>query len=611
MVQKSNAISHRAGAFLFLLATLSIFDANSLLAQGPVLFQNGVVNGASFRPPDFPGGNLAPGSIVSIFGQNLGPGEPVFSPGPNLPTQLSPQQTRVQLNDVVDCPLFYVSSGQVNCQLPPDLAGSQVRLRVITTAGQSNDITVPLGPVGLGLFTRNSNGRGPLVASNDTGDPDPGRRFQLNGPDSTARPGQDLTLWGTGLGPTNPQVPAGQPASGEAPAINQPQVFVGDRPAQLRYTGRAPGFVGLDQVNVVVPPDAPPGCAVPVRIQLGNQVSNIGTIAIHAGGLRCLDPFEDILSGTSHGSIVLHSGLGRLGRGQLGPNPGPGGPGQGMGGMVGPGPGGVGRGGIGPIGLHPGIHPHAGGLGLGSTASLGTDVVTARFVRLAGSSNLDIGIPPAPSNSCNSYFLGPFGNADLFAGPAEFLNAGGLTLNGPGVQLTLGPEPVGIGTLYVSSLPTPLTQGQYTANGLGGPDVGAFGPVNLNVPALLNITTSLAPGTVLSRQNPFTLNWTGGNTNDIVVIHGRVFQSPEGNPPFGELLRNRSQGFVCSTTVGTGQFTIPDYVLNTVPTGALALQITHMPSADGVARFNAAGLDLGGVFRWINTATYLDLVLGP
>ena len=156
----------------------------------------------------------------------------------------------------------------------------------------------------------------------------------------------------------------------------------------------------------------------------------MGTIAIHAGGLRCADPFEDILSGTSHGSVVPNSGLGRLGRGQLGLNPGPGGPGMGMGmgGMVGPGPGGVGRGGIGPVGIHPGIQPHAGGLGLGMTASLGMDVVTARFVRLSGSSNPDIGIPPAPSNSCNSYFLGPFGNADMFAGPVQFLNAGELTL---------------------------------------------------------------------------------------------------------------------------------------------------------------------------------------
>jgi hypothetical protein len=58
-----------------------------------------------------------------------------------------------------------------------------------------------------------------------------------------------------------------------------------------------------------------------------------------------------------------------------------------------------------------------------------------------------------------------------------------------------------------------------------------------------------------------------------------------------------------NATAGEGQFTIPDYVLAKLPDG--------MFSAEGVARFEAAGLDLGGVFRWLDTVTYLDLVLGP
>jgi hypothetical protein len=243
---------------------------------------------------------------------------------------------------------------------------------------------------------------------------------------------------------------------------------------------------------------------------------------------------------------------------------------------------------------------------------LGTEVVTARFVRLASNAHIDIGIPPAPSNACNMYFHGPFANADLFAGPLQLLNAGELTLTGPsGLQLTLAPEPVGTGPLYVAALPNALTSGQYTVSGSGGADVGPFGPVNLNVPALLNVTSNLAPGTVFSRQSGITLMWSGGNPTDIVIIRGRVFQVPLGTPPFGELLRNRSQGFVCSTTAGTGQFTIPQYVLDSVPTGPLALQVTHMPSAEGIARFDAPGLDAGGVFRWLSTTAYLGLTLGP
>jgi uncharacterized protein (TIGR03437 family) len=261
----------RIAGFVIALSVLLSFPWG-LLAQGPTIFSNGVVNGASFRPPDFPGGNLAPGSIVSILGKGLGPGEPVFSPGPNLPTQLGPLQPRVRLNDAADRPLFYASDGQqLNCHLPPDLAGTQVRVRVINSNGQSNEVTIPLGSFGFGLFSRNSNGRGPLIASNFTDDPDPARRFRKNGPNETARHGQTIVLWGTGLGPTNPQVPAGQSINGEARAVNLPEVFIGDRPAQVQYAGRAPEFEGLDQINVVVLPDAPPGCSVPVRVRFGNQ----------------------------------------------------------------------------------------------------------------------------------------------------------------------------------------------------------------------------------------------------------------------------------------------------------------------------------------------------
>ena len=594
---------------LFLLTL--VLSPSKLAAQGPLIFPNGAVNGASFRPPDFPGGAVAPGSLVSIFGQGLGLREPVVAGGFPLPTQLGPLQTRVRINDTADCPLFFISEGQINCQLPDDLAGTQIRLRVINSAGPSNEITVPLGPFGFGFFTRNGNGRGLMVGSNFTDDPDPARRFQLHGPETPARPGQVLLLWGTGLGATLPRIPAGQPSPSSAAAVIQPQVFIGDRPAQVQYAGRAPGFAGLDQIQAVIPPDAPAGCAVPVRIQLGNQISNTGTIAINPGGLRCVDPFEDILAGTSHGSIVLHSGLGRLGSGQLGPGPMMGGPGPGHGGPGGgSGTGGVGRGGIGPIGLHPGLHLHTGGLG--TMASVGPDVVSARFVRLASSSNLDIGIPPAPSNSCQSYPLGAFANADLFAGPVQLLSAGILTLNGPATQLTLSPEPVGSGGLYVAALPSPLAPGTYTVSGSGGAEVGSFGPVNLNVPALLNLTNSLPFGTLVSRQDSLTLTWTGGNPNDAVVIHGRVFSLPSGTtPPYGDLLRFRSHAFICSTTAGTGRFTIPSYVWSTLPAGPLSINVTHMPSADGVARFNAAGLDIGGVFRWINTTAFLDLVLGP
>lgn len=592
------------GVFVFLL--------DPAMAQGPVAFQRGAVNGASFRPQDFPGGQMAPGSIVSIFGEHMGPAAPILASDFPLPTQLGPLQTRIRLNDSEDCPLFMVSAGQINFQLPNDVAGDQVRLRVITSEGQSNEITLPVGAMGMGLFTRNANGRGMLAASNISSN----GQFQIHGPEATVRPGQVLAIWGTGLGETNPPVAAGQPSPSQAPAVNQPQVFIGGQQAEVQYAGRAPGYAGLDQIQVVVPPDTPEGCSVPVRMQLGTHASNIGTIAVSQSGQPCVDALEEIVAGSSHGSIVLSSGLGRLGPGQLGPGAMLGGPLNGsMGGGPGgvrSGPGGVGPGGIGPVGIHPGIPPFSGGLGMGMGGSLGPDVVTARFVRLAGSANADIGVPPVATNSCNSYVLPPYGNADLFAGFIQLLNAGTLTLTGPSTELTLVPESVGIGTLYVAALPAPLTMGTYTVSGSGGPDVGEFGPVDLAVPPLVTVTTILDPGTVFSRQAPLTLDWVGGGSNDIVVIHGRVFVSEEGEiPPVADPMSHRSEAFLCSTSASAGELTVPADIIANLPEGTLVLHVTQLPSASDIARFSATGLDDGGVFRWLISTVFLGLVLGP
>jgi len=570
--------------------------------------------------------------IVSLFGQNFHAGDPVSSDSLPLPLRLGDLGTRVVVNGSIECPLFFVSEGQINCQLPHGLTGATVRLKVVTSQGESSEIAVPLRVTMPGMFTVNRNGRGPVTASNIVADGEMAGALRHHGSDAPVRPGQPLALWCTGLGDTDPPTPAGEQVSGPAPALNQPRVFVGDVEAEVLYAGRAPNFAGLDQMNIVVPPDAPQGCAVPVRVQTEDGLGHIGTIAVEDDQVRCHGPVEDIAPGLSHGSVVLASGLGRLGPGQLGPTAMPGGPfphgddhgpgkgmgpgqmnghqGNGPGGGVGPGPGGVGPDGIGGFGLHPGIHPHSGGPG--EETGLGRDVVTARFVRLASGAEMDIVMPPAASDSCSSFLQPQEEIADMFWGPMEFLDAGELTLQGPGVSLTLGETHTGPGMLYAAALPTPLEQGNYTVAGQGGFDVGMFGPVDLAVPPLLMVATSLEAGTVVSRAGGLMLNWSGGNPDDLVVIHGRAFAIPDdAERPLREPMGFRSQSFMCSTTAGQGGFSIPAYVFASLPDGLLTLNVTHMPSDDGIARFEAQGLDEGGVFRWVSTTAFLDLALEP
>ncbi len=91
-----------------------------------------------------------------------------------------------------------------------------------------------------------------------------------------------ITIYCTGLGDVT-----NRPASGAAALVSPlswtvsiPSVTIGGQPANVTFWGLAPGFVGLYQVNALVPDNAPVGDAVPLVVTQGNIASNTVTIAI-------------------------------------------------------------------------------------------------------------------------------------------------------------------------------------------------------------------------------------------------------------------------------------------------------------------------------------------
>ena len=118
-----------------------------------------VVNSASLAQ-----GTIAPGEIVTILGQGLGPATPaIFDPStPPIPTvlPLAGAQTSVTIGGLA-APLIYTSAGQVSAIVPYAVSGASAAV-VVTYGGLTSiAFTVAVAPVVPGVYTINASGPGP------------------------------------------------------------------------------------------------------------------------------------------------------------------------------------------------------------------------------------------------------------------------------------------------------------------------------------------------------------------------------------------------------------------------------------------------------------------
>jgi uncharacterized protein (TIGR03437 family) len=249
--------------------TLSVRQAGA--SNAPRIASAGVVNAASYA-----GGGVAPGEILVIFGQNLGPaqlaGLELTGDGRLVATQLA--QTRV-LFDGIAAPLIYSSAGQVSVVAPYAIAGrGTVNLQTEYRGVRSNAIALTVLEAKPALFTRDSSGTGAAALLNEDGG--------VNGLDRPARAGSVIVLFGTGEGLPDPVPPDGAVTAGAPlPRPRQTvQVLVDGQPAEVLYAGAAPSLVaGVLQLNVRLPAGVS-GNAVPVRVSVGAAASNVVTVSI-------------------------------------------------------------------------------------------------------------------------------------------------------------------------------------------------------------------------------------------------------------------------------------------------------------------------------------------
>ncbi len=242
--------------------------------QPPVIQQ--VVDAAAFSK------NLASGGLWTIFGfnfensnlkRNAGPGDFVNGAFPDSLACIA-----VTVNGQA-APITYVQTDQINLQ-GPAIPGP-VSIVVVSNAGKQNAMNsatsnVTVAPIAPAFFTF---GGTTSIAAQFANTPNPVANPAVVATGQPAKPGDLVTLYGTGFGPTNPTVAPGALATGITPATTAVTVTIGGvtlAPQDVLYVGLSPQSIsGLYQLNVRIPASTPDG-DIPVVATAGGASTQSG-----------------------------------------------------------------------------------------------------------------------------------------------------------------------------------------------------------------------------------------------------------------------------------------------------------------------------------------------
>ncbi len=232
-------------------------------SSAPLVTPGGVLN--IFRTNL--GDPLAPGAVVQIYGSNLAAGAAI---APSLPLPRNLGGTWVLIGGIA-APLFYVSPGQINAQVPFELAPGrqyQVQVNANGSIGAPEPFTlVPAAPALAAQFS------GAVIAQHAD--------YTLITDSAPARPGEYIAIYLAGLGMPDTSLADGaaSPSAPLAHPATTPAVTINGNPVAITFCGLTPGAVGLYQINLQVPIDLPGGPATLVVSQSGLS-SNAVTLPV-------------------------------------------------------------------------------------------------------------------------------------------------------------------------------------------------------------------------------------------------------------------------------------------------------------------------------------------
>jgi uncharacterized protein (TIGR03437 family) len=211
-----------------------------------------VVNAADGNKP------IAPGGLISIYGSNMAPVNMATKELP-LPTAIA--ESCLMVNGI-PVPMLFVSSGQINGQLPFAVDGNAV-MSLHTPGGVSDNFNLNILPGAPSVFR--SGVAGPVTGLATIFRAD---NSELVTPTNPIHYNDTIVIYATGLGRTAPAVDSGLPAPDDqlSYAIITPTVTLGGKDLGVIYAGLVPGTVGLYQINATVPGGITQGLEVPLVI---------------------------------------------------------------------------------------------------------------------------------------------------------------------------------------------------------------------------------------------------------------------------------------------------------------------------------------------------------
>ncbi len=392
--------------------------------------------------------------------------------------------------------MVYTSSAQVAARLPSATPLGSGTL-TLSYQGGSSSIAIQVLAANFGTSALNEGGTGPGVVTDTS--------YNAITMINAAHAGDNLVLWGTGLGAVTGDETE-PPPTGNLDA-GQVQVLVGNQPATVSYAGRS-SSPGLDQINFVVPAGVT-GCKTSIAVTVEGVTGNVTTTSIApAGQTTCGDTYNALTAANLQKAMASGS-------------------------------------------------LNIAGVEL-SRIDGGDDYVNSAFTSFPVDSLIrSYGGVFGPSiGNCLAYEIE--GSSLVITDPIKpsFLDAGSqLMITGPGGVKTVSATSTGY---YFSTLATAspfyIAPGNYTAaNGGGGSNVAAFNwDVTLPPSVVPNIPASI------NRSQNLTVTWTGGSAFPVVSIY--LYNGVKATSTLKSYV-----DIICTAEGSAGSFTIPAAFLGLLP----------------------------------------------